>query len=367
MKIGIYTIHASYNFGAMLQAYATQYTLEKMGYEVEFVHLYTKKQEKANNYKLLSFNLKRLRRYLFAMFNLNYLEKFKKFDDFHKTLKLSKRYFTLDEFYANPPDYDIHLVGSDQVWNLQKGFQQRAFYFLDFVGDNKIKVSYASSFGAEKVSSEYYSELKRLLSSFNALSCREIDGIHIIKEATGISAKHVLDPTLLIQSANWLNISRDYTVPFEKFILVYALTNSEESIELVKKIRATYKLPVVGVPMGLKVPGEFKVDFEARDAGPKEFISLFSKCSFVCTSSFHGVAFAINFEKEFYVISHKSRNSRLHSLLTVLDIKGRQFSSVQDVLQPNLFDDRLDYPEIRLKLQKEREVSLDYLQSALNN
>jgi hypothetical protein len=235
------------------------------------------------------------------------------------------------------------------------------------VRDNKIKVSYASSFGTESVSNEYYPELKRLLSSFSALSCREIDGIQIIKEATGISAKHVLDPTLLMQSANWLNISRDYTVPFEKFILVYALTNSEESIELVKKIRATYKLPVVGIPMGLKVPKEFNVDFEARDAGPKEFISLFSKCSFVCTSSFHGVAFAINFEKEFYVISHNSRNSRLHSLLTVLDIKGRQFSSVQDVLHPNLFDTELDYPEIRLKLQKEREVSLDYLQSALNN
>jgi len=151
MKIGIYTIHTDYNYGAMFQAYATQKALEKLGHEAELVNVFTKIQEYKNEYNILSFSPKQFISFFYAKLNPRIQLKFKRFKKFHENMKLSKRFNTLEEMYLNPLNYDIHLVGSDQVWNLEKGFSTKNYYFLDFLGDDDIRIAFASSFGTSEI------------------------------------------------------------------------------------------------------------------------------------------------------------------------------------------------------------------------
>src|SRR5690606_30181677 len=97
-----------------------------------------------------------------------------------------------------------------------------------------------------------------------------------------------------------------------------------ESVEIVNALRKRYKLKVVGIPMGIKVPSKFNADKEIMDAGPIEFVSLFRNAKVICTSSFHGLAFSIIFEKTFYAVPHLTRNSRISSLLKLLNLDKRQ-------------------------------------------
>ena len=171
MKIGIYTIHAAYNFGAMLQAFATQYIIKSFDIEAEIVN--DSPHEKLNAYLTNNTSLKAIIKNLYALTNPLIWIKSKRFRDFHKSMSLSKKYKSINDIYKNPPKYDIHLVGSDQVWNLEHKVDKQYYYFLDFVPKGEKCISYASSFGNSNISQSVYPQLQQLLSKFNKLSTRE--------------------------------------------------------------------------------------------------------------------------------------------------------------------------------------------------
>ncbi|MFI1772469.1 polysaccharide pyruvyl transferase family protein [Thalassobellus citreus] len=362
MKIGIYTIHAAYNYGAMFQAYGTQKALSKLGYDNEFINLYTSDYEKKNENKFFSLKPKSLLIYIYCRINPKIQLKYKRFRDFHSEMKLSKRYLSLDEIYTNPPNYDIHLVGSDQVWNLERGVPDPPYYFLDFIGSEKKKISYASSFGTSQVNEKYYKDLKLLLSSFNAISVREDDGVDIVKEATSIDATQVLDPTFLLNGDEWSELSSERIIK-QDYILYYGFDNSELSGKLIKNLKKRLNLPVVAISGGISFP--FKVDNFFQEAGPKEFINLFKYANFICASSFHGLAFAIHFRKSFLSIKHPNRNSRMETVLSKFDLLNRQAVNAEEILE--FSDDQLfiDYSKIEDKIEFERVRSLNWLKDSL--
>lgn len=205
MKVGIYTIHAAHNFGAMLQAFATQYIIKSFGIDVEIVNDHP--NEKLNAYLTNNISLKSVIKNLYALINPLIWIKSKRFRDFHKSMPLSKKYKSINDIYKNPPKYDIHLVGSDQVWNIERKIDKQYYYFLDFLPRNEICISYASSFGNSNVSNSVYPLLQQLLSKFNKLSVREKGGVKLIKRATGLDATLVLDPTLLLTDEQWSKFS----------------------------------------------------------------------------------------------------------------------------------------------------------------
>lgn len=360
MKIGIVTVHSAYNYGAMLQAFATQRVLTEMGHQVQFIDFYPYELEKANNNLKIDFTLKGIALFLYLKSNISHKKRLKRFREFREQLHLSKRYFTKKEIYEAPPKFDAYLVGSDQVWNVEHGMN--TFNFLDFVNEKASrKMSYASSFGTEEIPDEYKVKLKELLADFSAISVREDDGVKIVKEATGRCAAHVLDPTLLLSKDEWEQYIEQKPKIDREYILIYALTNTEKSVQMVEALRKRYNLDVVGVPMGHRVPSKFNVNREIKDAGPFEFVSLFRNAKVVCTSSFHGLAFAINFEKTFFVVPHLTRNSRLNSLLKVLDLQDRQAylpSKIKDISDSELF---MDYSSVVPVLNNCRDSSMAFL------
>ncbi|MDV7140198.1 polysaccharide pyruvyl transferase family protein [Maribacter sp. TH_r10] len=349
----------------MFQAYGTQRALEKLGYDSEFINLYTREEEKKNENKSFALKLKPLLIYMYARLNPKLQLKYKRFREFHGLMKLTKRYYNIEEIYNNPPNFDLHLVGSDQVWNLQRGFQNPPYYFLGFLGKDEKRISYASSFGTKNIDKKYNSRLKELLSCFSAISVREDDGVQIIKEACDLEATQVLDPTFLMNAKEWGELATKERLIKEDYVLYYGFDNSELSRQLIINLKKRLGLPVVAVSGGVSFP--FKVDYFVKEAGPREFLSLFKNASFICTSSFHGLAFAIHFRKSFLTIKHPQRNSRMETVLNKFDLFDRQVKNANDLLIQSDEEFFVDYSKIEDKIEFERTRSLNWLENNIAN
>jgi len=365
MKIGIYTIHTPYNYGAMLQAYATQKALEKLGYEAELVNFYTSEEEKVNESKILSWRFKSFLDFLYARVNCKIYKRHRKFKEFHSKMKLSKRYYSLDEIYDHPPEYGVHLVGSDQVWNIENGLPQRDFYFLDFLKSGEIKMSYASSFGTSKIDKTYYESLKMLLSTFKVISVREDDGVNIVKNATGLVPKQVMDPTFLLNTQEWSKLFASKPIIKGEYIFCYGFDKSEKSYAMISAIRERLKLPVIAVLVSRSF--RIKVDRYMREAGPEEFLNLAKYAAFICTGSYHGAAFAIHLRKSFFVTIHPTKNSRMETLLKRIGLENRQLRDVNKILQ--MSDDELfiDYANFEDRIYDTACDSMRWLKENLQN
>jgi len=359
MKIGILTIHTSFNYGAMLQAFALQAAIMKLGYNVQIIDYYPKELERSNLLRNITSDAKQIIKYLYARFNPNIQKKIHRFDKFRNQMQLTKRYYNKKELYQNPPSFDIYMVGSDQVWNMEKGFDP--FWFLDFI-NHKPKISYASSFGTVTIPNEHKEKLKKYLSSFEDISVRENDGVIIIKEAANLEASQVLDPTFLLTRSEWsrLGAKRQYE---GEYILAYGFSNSIEFIQLIDNVKKRYPLPVIAIAIG--VHSSINADKCFINTGPNEFIALFRDAKAICTDSFHGLAFSIHFRKTFFTIPHPTRNSRLKSLLDLLKLNERQFSDSSMVLKLKEEELNINYENIEALIQINIEKSMKFLKNSI--
>lgn len=359
MKLGLITIHTAFNYGAMLQAYALQTAISKLGYEVHIIDFYPLEMEKTNFKRKFNTDPKQILQYFYAKLNPNVKKKIKRFDEFRGQMKLTKRYFKLNELYLNPPVFDTYIVGSDQTWNLENGFDSSKF--LEFAKTN-LKISYAASFGTTRIRNEYFGELKRYLTDFFAISVRESDGVNIIKEATGLVSKQVLDPTFLLNSNEWDLISSPPKIK-DDYILCYGFDASDKSKSMIDSIKKRLGLQVIAISISMSIP--FRVDNFIQEAGPKEFLGLIKHAKYVCTSSYHGMAFAINYRKSFIATIHPTRNSRMESMLSVFGLENRQINNPEDILKMTDEDLFIDYSKIETNINDAIEDSFSWLKSTL--
>lgn len=364
MKIGIYTIHADNNYGAMLQAYATQKALEKIGVDSELVNLYPKEKEKKNKYSYPSNSIRNLAKNIYSICNHKVRLKSKRFADFHNSMKLSKRYYSLDEIYHNPPIYDIHLVGSDQVWNLENGLKGRAFYFLDFLSSHENIMSYASSFGSDVINEEDKLILKFLLKKFRYISVREHSGVDLIKKSTGLNAALVMDPTFLLNQEDWEKLAGKYPLINDDYILAYGFAKKLETNQLIDIIKRKYNMPVIGISVSIHHP--FNYDSFYQEAGPIEFLNLIKNAKFVITASYHGAAFAIHFKKDFFVSRHPTRNSRIETMLALTGLEDRMIDLSNSASYKNKKMTINYSPSVLSKITKLSEYSFNWLQNCVN-
>ncbi len=341
-KIGIITIDKCNNYGAELQAYASVKILNEMGYDAEIIdYLY---------YKNPGYQSSKASRPLFNLTiiqKIEYIVKYKfgtkllyvvlpffiskikrrnnRFHSFHlRNTKMSPTYKSLGELYSNVGDYDVYISGSDQIWNPYTE-TNLAPYFLQFAPQKAKKISFASSFGVTEIPPFAKAKYREWLNQFDALSCRELAGVNIIKELLGKDAVHVLDPTLLLNKDQWMQIKgAEIDVP-ERFVLIYETRPSLYIQRIAIDYSKNNKIPIYRLCLQAIGNKEDDTIINIEDAGPADFINLFSKASLIVTNSFHGTAFACNFGKNFYtVISHfGKKNSRMISLLEKLELKNR--------------------------------------------
>lgn len=363
-KIGLITFHRVYNYGAVIQAYALQQVLIKEGYDCTIIDFSKKKQRDFTNVISTRNGIKRFIKT--AMMLPIYTERIArkiKFDHFinHKLKLTDITYETEISIEQIKNDYDIFLIGSDQVWNVKKESDTSSVYFLSFVSDKK-RISYAPSIGVSNM--ENLKDFKADLEKFNHISCREKGGASELTKLLKKEVPIVLDPTLLATRDLYDDISK---ISYENnYILYYTLdgidkrkNNMDILCELKKKFNLELKIIAPEWPFH-KEYGE-----DIIDAGPEEFLSLIKNATLVCTTSFHGTALSLEFEKPFYVLeSCNIEDERKRSILEQVGATERIISSVEEV---KLIDSyKMNYDTISKNIDMLRESSRNYLMDALH-
>ena len=365
MKTGLVTFYHIHHYGALLQAAATQRAVETLGSECEIIDYFVNQNNdlfrKPTGLGSMAADAHTALHYQALKTRYQRFERFSK-DHLHIS---GHRFESLEELRNAELPYDVILSGSDQIWN-PKIFPDGRFdpvFFGAF--SEKRKIAYAPSFGIPKIPEEMVAELKGYLGSFSHLSARETQGSQILREVTGEEFPVVLDPTLLLTAEQWgamAETPKGY--PTDGYILCYCINKPGALAPYIRQLAEKTGLPVVQL-CGIRQ----KVYPKAHcilDAGPAEFLALFQNASYVCTNSFHGTVFSVQFQKPFFTAVAPAElaapeRSRTFSILNRLGLTNRVIGKGDTA---GLLDE-IDWEAVAAALAKARESSMAYLRAAL--
>lgn len=368
-KVGVVTMHKVLNYGSALQAYATQRALEKLGVDCEIIdYLFPNKSHRKKK-KTIYAHLRHYASEVYTGFAQTRKQKY--FNAFYeKYFKLSKQpYNSSAEIIANPPVYDVYIVGSDQTWSLHHTRGDKTF-FLSFAPKGAKKISYASSFGPNSLDDEELQQIKNELKGFFALSVRERNGQKIIADLIQKEVPICLDPTLLLNQEEWAVLAETSSLKIHQpyalvYVLSYAYNPYPFVVDFISKVHQQTGLHIVLLAFDKFQKLETKNVTNLHDGvSPCDFLFLFQHAELVITTSFHGTAFALNFERPFYSILNDkpSSDDRMLSLLQEMGAEDRAIKCNSEISNISL---GMDYTFISTKLQEKREDSIMYLKNDL--
>ena len=228
------------------------------------------------------------------------------------------------------------------------------------------KVSYAASFGLEKFPPQYLEIYKKGLKKFGSLSVRESSGQTIIKELTGRDSEVVLDPTFLVNKNEWDEVaSSPSKFRIKNYLLLFLLPGSIQLGTIKDYLEYFVKgteIQIVSIGNNIdKLKSNFKI---ISTAGPREFLWLIKNANYIVTNSFHGTAFSIIFEKNFYtLLNNNERDSRLVEIVNKLELGDRLINPQTNKCILGL--NQIDYYLVKNILDKEIDKSLVFLNSSI--
>ncbi|WP_177560835.1 polysaccharide pyruvyl transferase family protein [uncultured Phascolarctobacterium sp.] len=365
MKIGILTYSKANNFGAMMQAMALKHTLEeRYKADVSFVNYYSVLQENNDGLKLKNCNVTQFAKQIIRMpFRKHIRTRIQKFSDFRDwyfvfTSKKMNEYTSQEELVEEFDKFDVVIVGSDQVWNVANdGFT--TVYYLPFKL-KALKITYAASIGVSQV--ENLKEYSACMDDFCLLSTREENAKKILEECTHKTVDVVLDPTLLVDSAFYDTLLKDYKCEYfaakEMYMLAvfYGRKNLSKFRKSAEKLAQKFSLPlkIINVNFGVAAYAPNLIN----DAGPLDFLSLIKNAECVCTNSFHNMAFALIYNRPFYVFEDNALDVRKVGILKILKLQDRIIYG-DDISSIKKLD--CDFEESKLILDKLKLQSFVFL------
>lgn len=320
-------MHKVLNYGSVLQAYALQHKILEMGHDCEIIDydFPPHKVRKQTIHSVLA-NIFVFVRALIMGFPKK--KKVKRFAAFTaRYLRLTPESYNADTIRLTPPLYDVYMTGSDQVWN-PRHIGNDSNFLLSFAPKNKPKVSYASSFATAMIPDEYKKQYSKYLSDYTSISVREESGIKLVEELIGKKASVCCDPVFLLNRQQWDEIEKEATVKVsEKYILVYALYYMfdpyPELLTIIDQVQKELGCKVVYLD-GRKEDAFRPNSKVMKTEGPADFIRLIKNAEIVITTSFHGTAFSLIYNKPLMaVVRNKDKtDSRISSLLKELNCEN---------------------------------------------
>ena len=376
MKIGILTLSPRNNYGGILQTYALQTVLKRMGHDAVVI-------DKSREIKLPILSLSRYFLYFKLLahkvlvdrnttifWDRKHNREYKVMSTY--TLPFMQMYikrFVAKRDYSNikQGDFDAFVVGSDQVWR-PKYFGQNIISkaFLSFAKDWDVKrISYAASFGTEEweYSEEQTLECKEWIKKFDAVSVRESSAVKLCKEYLNVDALHVLDPTMLLSATDYIQLFKDANSPQSPASLMcYILDETEDKQKVVFNVEETLNLTAFSVNSKYEVR---TAPLEERIQPPVEaWLRGFYDAKFVVTDSFHACVFSILFEKPFIVYGNKDRGmARFHSLLSIFGLENRLVISSAEAQK--VISVPIDWSVVNAKKKEWQEKSYNFLKNNL--
>lgn len=369
MRIGILTLPLHTNYGGILQAYALQTVLERMGHEVEFIDGV---KFKTSGIKL---KIKSMLSQVFVPLHLWRLLKMFKAINFAKTYYTKRfvdkhihvsRFDTIES--VNEHEVDAIVVGSDQVWRAQFfGEKRYNEAYLSFSKGWKIRrIAYAASFGSDEweVDHKMTKRCKELISLFDAVSVREKSAVRMCRDILNVGAKQLLDPTLLLEKDDYDKLIPKHNKRHEPFIMSYIIDTDDVKTQLCNTLSASLQLPVVSANSRVEDTSGAQFSLKEQIQPPVEdWLYRIKHADFIITDSFHACVFSIIYQKQFYVVGNMYRGmARFESLLETLDLKDRLIFDCKAID----CNSRIDYSVVNKLLQSKIRESKQFLINSLN-
>lgn len=387
MKTAIVTWISYNNYGTLLQAYALQQQLNRIGIKSTILcdrmildehkaknPLHVKdsqfvcndKEKKLARLCALIHNPKRLGKILEARVNRTKYERpYTESQDLCNLFKerdLSIYYDVFgDNLTALNNCFDAFIAGSDQVWSVfENAFNP--YYFLDFV--TRKKISYAPSLGTSVISQNISEQLKKLLDDYDNISVREKTTAEQLSGMLRRKVDWVVDPTLLHDREFWEQFTSKIPRRKKRYLLCYFLENRKWYFSYAKKLAKELHLELLLLPNRWDyISSEYVVE---TGVGPKEFVSLIRHSDYVLTDSYHGSIFSLIFQRDFqYLLRFNnddqfSQNIRIQSLFDSLDLKDRIVCAGMEKLPTQRIE---NYKMVTSKIEEMRCSSQQYLQN----
>jgi len=358
MKTCTVTFYYSGNFGAFLQTWALQRFLGESNTLLYFnpsdvnYRFYIKKNSRWRKIPFF-WRFLALYRYIFQR---------RKIPDNVCMLRHTRKYYSLKELIKNPPEADVYIAGSDQIWNSKKMFYDETNfepYFLGFGSPNTKRIAYAASMGGKEWPVTYTQKVLPYLRKFHAISVREESSVPFLNSIGLENVAVTCDPTILWTA----DVYRAY----------FHLEENKHSENIF-----IYRFRKYPVSVQQFLNGKKTIEFvfsECKQVPVSQWLYNISNAEFVITDSFHGTVFSILFHKPFIIfpIARKNAiigNERFHSLLKKINLQYRLLSinetETKEEVEKILYSP-IDWEQVDRILEEWRIYSANWLRSALEN
>lgn len=324
-KIGIVTIHTDFNYGAVLQAYATEKFIELNGYDVEIIDY--ENPHISEQSKLVYKQGNKIRGYLITLVRNTIFGRYRYFKMATKDLDLwrkksNRKYSSLGDL--SETDYDVLIAGSDQIWNPEISQGLDPAFFLQF-GNPQKRISVATSLGSYVLKDSEKKYVQTALNTFSDISVREKFAKTQIIGLVNKDVKVLLDPTFLLSKKEWwetLAKNSKYAEIKSKYILTYFVgSNKGKYRSSVADYAGKLNLPVWTIQYSNYTWKESTK--KILGASIVDFVALIGNAALVITDSYHGVAFSVNMEKNFVALTNDANPVRVRELLQTLNLEER--------------------------------------------
>lgn len=359
MKIATITFHLGMNYGAVLQAFALQTQLEKLGHEPYLIDYQYGQPVPSGILSLWNKGPYETYRDLVRCLGAR---RFAAFRSRHLKVGLS-RYVTARELSDTPPAADLYICGSDQIWNprfMRSQEDERAFW-LDFGGSEVRRIAYGTSFGRTRLDTETLSRYRRYARRIDGIGVRERDSLELMKMLGRDDAVWVPDPTLLLEPSDY-DIISSASRKRRPYLFQYQLgADNAEAMNQVASIIANR------TSLARKLIG---CSFRDRlRHGPAEWLCRLRQASFVLTNSFHGSALSIMFNIPFLTVlrcgQYAEMNVRVTSLLEELGLAHRILSTPDAGTVADRCAEDIDWRQVNQRLDHLRKSGIDFLRSQM--
>lgn len=356
MKIGILTQPLESNYGGILQNFALQTVLRRLGHDPITL--------RTGRFSIKDFLLKNIkalvkaclgRKAVFHPLPFVYERRKAGIEKFIKNHIVTTKKLT---WYTSSivPDYGLEalVVGSDKVW--AQYFVKIEDMFFAFARAYQIpKFSYAPSFGTDRwaFSEVKTSVLRDLVKDFSGISVREYSGLQLCHEHLGVDAVWMPDPTMLLTADDYSDLCADVPQADRPFLFAYILDLTKEKSDFIHNAAMTLGLDLIIQRAELNINADDTIE---------KWLAMYRDSAYVVTDSFHGTVFALLYHKEFVSLVNANRGSdRFMSLSRMFSIRDHFLDKIPPVFERIAFD----WEKIDKVFSAKRKEAFDFLKNSL--
>lgn len=348
------------NYGAILHSFAFCRLLRSKGIECEVIDYTTPIFESYNLKYPLGGYLKdgKFTNSILALLRTgSHARRYDKFESFKKNhMYISEKHYTYEELSKAKLDYSTLICESDVIWSPEffGGVFDKSFFLAHESMKEIHRVAYSASLGNCEFTPELENEFTSLLTNLDAVSCRETYAAEFTQQHTEKDVVCVLDPVLLLKEKDYEDVTAAPMINQPYVLLYLPVKYNKKIVPAVEKYAKDRGLKLIEIS---RFPWECLRHKTIQDAGVEEFLSLIKNAEVVFSNSFHAVCFSVIFHKEFYAFSRRTG-------LKIKDICERLGLNTRFITDVVISDDQpINYSEVDMKLDKERERSFFFIEN----